>query len=806
MFLNSYSPDIISINETKCDNLIASKHLNFQSYNLVHRERKNGLNGAGGVGLFIKKNIKYTRIFDFDHLNIELISVKIQIDQREVIIVSYYNPPDQMLSLELFKLLNKCSFILCGDLNAKSFAYGCQSYNQNGKILDQILNFKNIVRLSNCSMTYKSFSNKKEEILDYIFSDVSIIKDIDNFEVLNCLMGSNHYPMLIRLNNSVERNDFIQNDQKKFEYNKANWDLFKSLLPSCIPDDINNDLNELNEFITKSLLNCAEKAIPSKQVKLKNELPKYIIDLIFFKNTLKKSKCDKAKYNKIKKIIKDEIIAFKNSKWQKFLNSLGSKATSSRPFWQRIKTANNRKPKNKSIPNLFYNQKSYVNEEEKVNLFGSILEEVFKNGDEPNFDNEFKQKIEKKVDNRKFNFKLDKPLTIKELDVELKNLNKNASAGHDKIHNLMLLNSSSDFKQILLKLFNTSLSKSTLPKSWKIASTTGQFCVTSCLGKLCEKLVYKRLNDFIQENNLVLDEQSGFRRKRQTKDNLVHLIQKIIESFNRKKKVCTILFDIASAFDKVWHKGLIYKMIDKNIPEYLIAWCQNFLEFRKFFVRINNTCSILLRSNDANEGVSINSLHKGHDHVEEAEITMLIARNSTKENIRVNKGTVKNVFEKSVNKAFAHSELSLKDAAKFAPKYKNEAKTLYKIKNKDQVSKDKLPNQIEDINFDGEYNEYTLTNCKKRFLLFDDKKEDRILCFSSNIQLEILAKCTRWHVDGTFKACPSLFYQVYLIITLSLKHVHFTPIVPICNYYFIDSPNANHLNFINYSFGNLKLY
>ena len=37
-------------------------------------------------------------------------------------------------------------------------------------------------------------------------------------------------------------------------------------------------------------------------------------------------------------------------------------------------------------------------------------------------------------------------------------------------------------------------------------------------------------------------------------------------------------------------------------------------------------------------------------------------------------------------------------------------------------------------------------------------------------------------------------------ITLSLKDVHFTPIVPICNYYYIDSPNANHLNFINYSF------
>ena len=62
---------------------------------------------------------------------------------------------------------------------------------------------------------------------------------------------------------------------------------------------------------------------------------------------------------------------------------------------------------------------------------------------------------------------------------------------------------------------------------------------------------------------------------------------------------------------------------------------------------------MLLRSNDANEVVSINSLHKGHDHVDDAEITMLVARNSAKENIRVNKGPVKQVFEKSINNAIA---------------------------------------------------------------------------------------------------------------------------------------------------------
>ena len=77
----------------------------------------------------------------------------------------------------------------------------------------------------------------------------------------------------------------------------------------------------------------------------------------------------------------------------------------------------------------------------------------------------------------------------------------------------------------------------------------------------------------------------------QTKDNIIHLIQKSIEQFNRRKKVCAIFFDIGSAFDKVWHNGLIYKLCKLNLPEYLVAWCLNLLTQRTFSVQINEDTS-----------------------------------------------------------------------------------------------------------------------------------------------------------------------------------------------------------------------
>jgi hypothetical protein len=83
--------------------------------------------------------------------------------------------------------------------------------------------------------------------------------------------------------------------------------------------------------------------------------------------------------------------------------------------------------------------------------------------------------------------------------------------------------------------------------------------LTSCLAKLCEKLIASKINDFLFKENIIIKQQSGFRKLRQTKDNLIHLTQKIFESFNRRKRVFAIFFDIQAAFDKVWHVGLLSK-------------------------------------------------------------------------------------------------------------------------------------------------------------------------------------------------------------------------------------------------------
>lgn len=65
----------------------------------------------------------------------------------------------------------------------------------------------------------------------------------------------------------------------------------------------------------------------------------------------------------------------------------------------------------------------------------------------------------------------------------------------------------------------------------------------------------------------------------------------ITESFNRKQATGAIFLDVAKAFDRVWHGGLIYKMMEMGFPLYLIQLISSYLKDRKIQVKLHGTLS-----------------------------------------------------------------------------------------------------------------------------------------------------------------------------------------------------------------------
>ena len=196
-------------------------------------------------------------------------------------------------------------------------------------------------------------------------------------------------------------------------------------------------------------------------------------------------------------------------------------------------------------------------------------------------------------------------VTFSELVGIIKHSKEDSSPGEDGIHNRFLKNLTSKGLDLLLKMVNLSIIDG-LPKSWKSAVITmipkkdikssnyadyRPISLLSCVGKLAERVIKNRLYNFLEGTNLIVKEQSGFRNKRGTADNLLFMTQKIQECLNRGKKVCGIFFDISKAFDKVWHAGLIYKLIYLGVPMYIIRFIKSFLSDRFFKVKINDAYS-----------------------------------------------------------------------------------------------------------------------------------------------------------------------------------------------------------------------
>lgn len=80
-----------------------------------------------------------------------------------------------------------------------------------------------------------------------------------------------------------------------------------------------------------------------------------------------------------------------------------------------------------------------------------------------------------------------------------------------------------------------------------------------------------RLKEFVKENNVLVEEQSGFRSKYSTVDSIFVLSAKIEAALRRRKGRLYCLFvDYSKAFDRVERDMLWYKLIRCGVLGYLI--------------------------------------------------------------------------------------------------------------------------------------------------------------------------------------------------------------------------------------------
>ena len=113
--------------------------------------------------------------------------------------------------------------------------------------------------------------------------------------------------------------------------------------------------------------------------------------------------------------------------------------------------------------------------------------------------------------------------------------------------------------------------------------------VLSCFSKILEKLMHKRLMDYIERHNILYDKQYGFRKKRSTEMAIIELTTKRSEAIDEGKLTAGIFLDLSKAFDTVDHSIIISKLEHYGIRGIALQWFKNYLLNSYQIVKFRNS-------------------------------------------------------------------------------------------------------------------------------------------------------------------------------------------------------------------------
>ena len=195
---------------------------------------------------------------------------------------------------------------------------------------------------------------------------------------------------------------------------------------------------------------------------------------------------------------------------------------------------------------------------------------------------------------------LTSPITLDELKDDLKSTRTGKAPGHRKVTKDDLVHLPNAALENLVTIFNACFATGHWPKMWQHAIVTfipkkdaphtveGQrpISLLEIPGKLLEKAINRRLVEHLELNGHMADNQYGFRQGRGTGRALALLYERCSHAVAQRYSCNLLCRDISKGFDKIWHDGIRYRMLQLDVPAPLRRLLSSFLEGRTSSIRV----------------------------------------------------------------------------------------------------------------------------------------------------------------------------------------------------------------------------
>lgn len=601
-FLLENDIDICLLNETW---LKVNSHFRIPNYNLINQIGKEK-EGRGGVAILIKDAFKYTAVdvpyYDF----LQSVAINLQTGIGNLCILCLYCPPpkegrSRFRANALKQIIQRLPkpLMLAGDVNAHHIAFGCASCNSRGNEVYNVLDDCDLCILNSGAPTTVGRSVHNPSAIDITCISPSVAPLCD-WKVHDDPMGSYHYPTITDIQTSVDKYQ-MSDPVHRYIYSKADWHKFNlqtermsdyihfdSSDPISVYDNFYIHLTNIRDLcipkVVKTTPHLQKKPVPwwddecSSVVKKSKQALNFYRSHPSIENYITYKKLDAAK--------KKTLCEKKKNGWKSLCESF-NRFTPISMIWNYMK-----KFKRLSI------QKLPKNDEWIPSFFNKYAPP---SPPEKNIDNTLLQQYFSQIGHSKAAF-LSQPFSMEEFDIALQS-RRNTTPGLDEIPYELIRHLHDNAKHLLLKIFNLLWREQAIPESWKTqcvipiikpdkppndCNSYRPISLASCIGKIFECMLKIRLDHYVESNNILPNEQFGFRKGRSAAESFTSFVSEIRNSFHSHSSTACVFLDVQGAFDNVNPSILIGILSDIGVPGHVCKWIFNFLYNRTMYVKFNN--------------------------------------------------------------------------------------------------------------------------------------------------------------------------------------------------------------------------
>ncbi|CAG4981160.1 unnamed protein product [Colias eurytheme] len=555
--------DILAVNETWLREGEEGRAPLVPGYRLRHIPRSRSIrNRGGGVGFYVKEGMVVKTLQHPITLQVEQMWVKTTVQGKTVVLGTAYRPPWLDVQIFLDALIESLGSFMWSDNIVLLGDFNINFLNKQHVSFSKLESFLHTMNLTQLISEPTHFTDKSETLLDLICTNIAAshvvvehVSALSSHAFVSCTLNIPKDKYIPRWITYRSLKDI---DMESFEatLEEVRWHTIMEM----------NNVDEMVKILTTYIQIIFDHHAPRKVKYVKRKLHPWITDTIKLmmktrdeaQVTARRSKEGKHKayYKELKSIVSQALHREKQSYFDNYVNS---NINNPPKLWKHIKEQVVIKAKkDNKLP-------SHFNDPDKLNCDFLNVPGNNKSDLSTLTYYEFHRYC-----NATFSLKSVNENTVLKALQTL----KSQAVGVDDMSLDMLKLTSSKILPVITHIINTSFRTHQFPELWQSAlvhpipkndnpltsKDLRPISVLPCLSKVIERIVHNQLIQFLEQNGVLSDLQSGFRKGRGVASALTEVVDNILKAQDTGMSTAVVFLDYTRAFDTINIPLLLSKM------------------------------------------------------------------------------------------------------------------------------------------------------------------------------------------------------------------------------------------------------